>query len=149
MIRAYICPVVGSGTKQDPYCSKARSFGYQFANYIPSKPDGSPLFTWSLAVLNSSDFTAIDADASCDDLFGGDLPANIDSRAELRNMLKTTTVLDVPVARRNAITAVLDKYGVDRTDFTGQTLLWRVLQRVVGTLFGTKLNELNDEFPSF
>lgn len=149
MIRAYLCPVSGDGTKQTPYCSKARSFGYQYANFIPSNAGGSPKFTWALAAVNSDDFTEIDADVTCDDLFGGDLPANIDTRAELRALLKTRTVLDVPVARRNAIIAVLDKYGIDRTDFTGQTLLWRVLQRVVSTLFGTTLNELNNEFPSF
>lgn len=150
MIRVYICPVIGSGTKQDPYVSKARTFGYQFANFIPSNPDGTPRFTWSLAALNSSDWTAIEADAACDDLFAGDLPANIDTRAELRALLKSRAVIDVPLARRNAIIAVLDKYGVDHSDFTGATPLWRVFQRVVSTLFGTSLYELADsEFPAF
>lgn len=149
MIRAYICPVVGTGVKSDPYRSKAADFDYRYANFIPSLQDGTPKFTWTLAAVNSGDFAAIDADTTCDDLFGGDLPANIDTRAELRNLLRTRTVADVPLARRNAIIAVLDKYSVDRTDFTGSTFLWKVFQRVVTTLFADRVYEANNEFPSF
>jgi hypothetical protein len=149
VIRVYICPVIGTGTKADPYRSKGADFGYQFSSFIPSRPDGTPLFTWALTVLVGADFSAIDADAACDDLFGGDLPASVNTRDELRAFLRANTIADVPLARRNAITAVLDKYGVDRTDFTGTTRLWRVLQRVVGTLFRSTLAELDDGFPAF
>jgi hypothetical protein len=149
MIRVYICPVIGSGVKGDSYRSKAATFGYEYANFIPSNLDGTPKFSWALAVVRSADFTAIEADATCDDLFGGDLPANVDTRPELRALLKNRTVADVPLARRNAIIAVLDKYAVDRTDFTGQTPLWRVFQRVVSTLFSTTANEIDPEFPGF
>jgi hypothetical protein len=149
VIRVYICPVIGAGTKQDPYRSRGADFGYQYASFIPSKADGSPAFTWALTVVVGADFAAIDADASCDDLFGGDLPAGVNTRDELRAFLRANTVADVPLARRNAITAVLDKYGVDRTDFTGATPLWRVLQRVVSTLFGARAREVDDGFPVF
>lgn len=149
MIRVYICPVIGSGTKAAPYCSKVRQFGYQYSNFIPSNQDGTPKSTWALSVINSGDFTAIDADATCDDLFGGDLPAGVDTRAELKAFLRGKNVNDVPLARRNAIIAVLDKYAVDRTDFVGSTPLWRVFQRVVSTLFGTTTREIDNEFPSF
>lgn len=148
MIRAYICPVIGTGTKQDLYRSKGMDFGYQCANFIPSLT-GAPSSTWALAAVRAADFTAIDADTTCDDLFQGDLPANVNTRDDLAAYLRSRTISDVPLARRTAITAVLDKYAVDRTDFTGQTPLWRVLQRVVSTLFGTKLNEIDQDFPGF
>lgn len=149
MIRVYICPVIGAGIKGDMYRSKGATFGYQYAAFIPTAADGTPepSFAWALTVLEAGDFTAIDADPDCDDLFGGDLPASIDTRPELRALLTTRTVADVPTARRNAIIAVLDKYGVDRTDFTGQTPLWRVFQRVLSTLFGTTIHELDPTFP--
>jgi hypothetical protein len=140
--------VIGNGTRQSPYASKARTFGYEYSNFIPSNPDGTPKFAWALAVLRSDDWTAIEADVTCDDLFGGDLPSNIDTANDLRNLLKNRTVIDVPLARRNAIIAVLDKYAVDHTDFVGSTPLWRVFQRVVSTLFGTTLNELDSNFPA-
>lgn len=149
MIRVYICPPVGTGAKGDPYRSKGVDFGYQCANFIPSNPDGTPKFTWALTVVVSSDFTAIDADTTCDDLFGGDLPAGINSRADLKAFLKSNTVADVPLARRNAIIAVLDKYGIDRTDFTGATPLWRVFQRVVSTLFDRATFEASDDIPGY
>jgi len=147
MIRVYICPIIGTGVKGNPYKSKGATFGYQYSNYIPSNPaTGVPTSPWSLAVLKSNDWTAIEADPTCDDLFGGDLPANIDTNEELRALLKNRTVSDVPLARRNAIIAVLDKYGVDRSDFTGSTPLWRVFQRVMRDLFGANVNEINIDF---
>lgn len=149
MIRIYICPVIGTGTKQDPYRSKAATFGYQYANFIPSNPDGSPRSSWSLAAVVSDDFAAIEADATCDDLFAGDLPAAVNTRPELRTFLRTRSVSDVPTSRRNAILAVLDKYVVDRSDLTGATPLWRVVQRVASTLFRTTANEFDLDFPAF
>jgi hypothetical protein len=149
-LRVYICPVIGGGTKGNAYRGKAQEYGYECANFIPDNPaTGAPKFSWALAIIRSDDFSAIEADAECDDLFGGDLPASVDTRPELRALLKTRTVADVPLARRNAIIAVLDKYAINRTDFTGQTPLWRVFQRVVSTLFGSLVFEQDSEFPAF
>jgi hypothetical protein len=141
-LRAYICPVVGSGTKQDPFRSKAFNYGLTGSTFLPSKTDGTPASPWALSVVRG-DFTAIDADATCDDIFGGDLPAAVDTRDDLIALLRGRTVADVPVARRNKITAVLDKYGVVRTDFVGTTPLWKVMQRIVSTVL-----ERDDNFAS-
>lgn len=133
-LRVYICPWIGTGTRQDPYRSKANDYGLQVNNFFPSKIDGTPASSWVLSVVRGNDFTAIAADAACDDLFAGDLPGTVQTRDDLLTLLRSRTVADVPAARRNAITAVLDKYTIPRGDVVGATPLWRVMQRVVSTL---------------
>lgn len=142
-LRVYICPIIGSGTRQDPYRSKGVDYGFEHTSFLPSKTDGTPGSAWTLSVLRGSDFTAIDADATCDDLFGGDLPDTVDSRNDLLPFLRSRTVANVPTARRNRITGVLDKYGVVRTDIVNATPLWKVMQRVVATVL-----ERDDNFGS-
>ena len=143
MIRVYICPWVGAGVEGDPYRSKAATYGYQHSDFFPSKLDGTPASAWVLSVIRADDFTVIAADTSCDDLFGGDLPATVQTRDDLLTLLRARSVGDVPTARRTKITAVLDKYGVVRSDFTATTPLWKVMQRVASTLF-----ERDDNFAS-
>lgn len=142
-IRVYICPVIGTGTRQDRFRSKAVDYYTTTSTFFPSKQDGSPASPWVLTVIGSADFSAIDADATCDDLFGGDLPATVQTRDDLLALLRTRTIGDVPTARRNAITAVLDKYSVVRSDFSTTTPLWKVMQRVSSTLI-----ERDDNFAS-
>jgi hypothetical protein len=146
MIRVYICPVIGAGTKLDPYRSKAQDFGYQHASFMRSNPDGSSAIAWALTVVASQDFTAIDADATCDDVFAGDLPATINTRPELLAFLRGRTVGDIPTARRASVLAVLDKYQVVRTDLGLTTPLWRLMQRIVSTSYGTTANEADSNF---
>jgi hypothetical protein len=132
-LRVYITPWVGSGTREDPYRSKAVDYYPEVSTFFPSKVDGTPASAWVVAVIRSSDFTAIDADSTCDDLFAGDLPGTVQTRDDLLTLLRSRTVANVPTARRNAITAVLDKYGVVRSDVVGSTPLWKVMQRVIST----------------
>lgn len=143
-VRVYICPIVGSGTRQDPFRSKARNIpGAVSTTFFPSKLDGTPAASWVVSVIRASDFTAFDADPSFDDLFGGDLPATIQTRDDVLTLLRSRTVGDVPVARRSKITAVLDKYFINRADFNASTPLWKVLQRVYATA-----HEFDDNFAS-
>jgi hypothetical protein len=142
-IRVYICPWVGTGTRQDPFRSKASEFGYAVSTFFPSGSDGTPASPWVLSVVRSEEFSAIEADATCDDLFAGDLPQAISTREELLAFLRSRTLSDVPTARRNAIIAVLDEYGVVRSDLVGTTTVWRLMQRVASTLL-----ERDDGFAS-
>lgn len=142
-LRVYICPLVGTGTQQDPFRSKAMQYNSVVTSTIPSKLDGTPAATWTLSMVRDTDFTGIAGDATCDDLFGGDLPATVKTRDDLLQLLRNRTVADVPAARRSAITAVLDKYGIVRADITGTTTLWKVLQRVTSSLL-----EQDDNFAS-
>jgi len=134
-IRVYICPWVGSGTRIDPYRSKAVDFGYQVSTFFPSKLDGTPASTWVLSFIRSNEFSGIDADTSCDDLFQGDLPGTIQTKDDLISFLRTRTLGDIPTNRRNAIQGVLDKYLVPRSDFTLTTPVWKLVQRTASTLF--------------
>lgn len=144
-LRIYICPWVGSGTKGDPYRSKAADLmpGAPMSSFFPSKLDGTPASPWVVSFIRASDFTAIDSDSTCDDLFAGDLPQTVIDRDSFLAFVRGRTIGDVPTARRNQITAVLDKYGIVRSDFTTATPLWRVMRRVASTLF-----EQDDNFAS-
>lgn len=147
-IRVYICPWVGTGTRQDPYRSKAENLGYKtppnnLTTFSANTSEGPPASTWMISFIRSDDFSAIEADPTCDDLFGGDLPSSLQTRDDLLAFLRSRTVGDVPTSRRNAITAVLDKYGIARADFTTATPLWKVMRRVASTLF-----EQDDNFAS-
>lgn len=109
---------------------------------LPLNSDGSMASPWVIIAGAASDWTAAESDALIDDLFAGDLPSSINTLSELRTFLRTRTIADVPLARRNDITAVLDEYGVVRSDFVGSTPLIRVFQRVFSTLW-----ELDFNFP--
>lgn len=142
-IRVYICPVVGTGTKADPYRSKATNYHTTTSSFMPALLTGVPASSWVLTVIRDTSFTAIDADTSCDDLFQGDLPGSLNTREDLLGFLRSRTLADVPAARVPLIQAVLDKYGVVRSDLTGTTTLWRMMRRVASTLF-----EKDDNFAS-
>lgn len=142
-LRVYVCPWVGTGTRVDPYRSKAvdTMAGLEVSSFFPSSAGGRPASAWVLSMIHAADFTAMDADTTCDDLFGGNLPGTITGPADLITYLKSTTIGQVPVTRRKQIQAVLDKYGVVRSDFTNATILWKVMQRVAATLFTKDGNE--------
>jgi hypothetical protein len=138
-VRVWISPPIFVAERQR-YESTAQQYCSQFANFFPSKADGTPASAWVLTIGRSTDWTAAEADSELSDLFGGDLPSGINSPSDLKTLLRTRTISDVPLARRNAITAVLDEYGVPRADFTGATPLWKVFQRVSSTLFEKDAN---------
>jgi hypothetical protein len=120
--------------KAEQYCTGG------FVNFFPSNVDGTPASTWIITIGRAADWTAASADTALVDIFGGDLPATVDSVADLKTLLRTRTVGDVPVARRNVITAQLDTLGVARADFTLTTPLWKVFQRVISVLLEKDAN---------
>jgi hypothetical protein len=139
-VRVWAGPTVGSGTSADPYRPKAAQYCTAQASFFPSNSDGTPASAWVITIGRASDWTAAEADAQLTDLFAGDLPASIDTPAGLKAFLRTRTVGDVPIARRNALQANLDALGVVRSDFTLATPLWKVFQRVASTLFEKSFN---------
>jgi hypothetical protein len=139
-VRVWACPWVGTGTSDDPYRSRAQQYCTAFASFFPSNADGTPASSWVITFGRSADWTAASADAQLTDLFAGDLPGTIDSPADLRAFLRSRTIGDVPLARRQAIQANLDSLGVLRSDFTLTTPLWKVMQRVASTLFEKDAN---------
>lgn len=123
------------------YVSKAAQYCTGgWVNFFPSNADGTPASTWVLTMGRAVDWTPAEADAEMIDLFGGDLPASANTPDELRAFLRSRTVGDVPLVRRQAIQANLDSLGVVRSDFTLSTPLWKVFQRVCSTLFEKDAN---------
>jgi hypothetical protein len=138
-VRVWAGPWVLGGVPP-AYDAKAAQYCAQYVNFFPSNTDGSPASSWVLTAGRAADWTAAEADVDLIDIFAGDLPASVNTPAELRNYLRTRTIAQVPLARRNAITANLDTLGVIRTDFVGTTPLWKVFQRVASTLFERDAN---------
>lgn len=133
-IRGYICPIIGTGTRFDPYRPRTRNYFENCSMLVSMGADGQPNTTWVVSFVKGEDFTFIDADPLCEDLFAGDLPANLETKADVVQFLRTRTLSDVPTNRRNAMIALLDKYGVIRTDLVGTTPVWKMVQRVASTL---------------
>lgn len=135
-IRVYACPWVSP--KPSAFQSKLETFMpplTKVASFFPSLLDGTPASTWVISFGRSDDWASVEADPTMIDLFAGDLPSSIQSRADFLTFLRGRTVADVPVARRTRVEANLDSIGVRRDDFVGSTTLWKVFQRVVSTLF--------------
>lgn len=66
----YITPIIGTGTKTDPFRTKIAQYGVSQVTVIPvSSATGQPLFTWALVMVPAgTNTTAIDADTAIDKL---------------------------------------------------------------------------------
>lgn len=131
-LRVWISPVIvvnnASMAKAEQYCSGG------FVNWFPTDLSGISASPWVITVGRATDWAAAIADTDLIDLFAGDLPANVDTVDAFKTFLRTRTVADVPLARRNAIIATLDAKGILHADIIGTTPLWKVFQRVISTL---------------
>lgn len=133
-----VSSIINGATVYDALASKYCNGN---VNFFPSTLSGSPASSWVITIGKNMDWTAARADPQVVDLFGGDLPENIHTKADLLTFLRTRTIGDVPAARRATIQSNLDTLGVSRADFTLTTPLWRVMQRVLSTL-----HEKDDNF---
>lgn len=121
----------GNGTIYDAYAAK---YCTGKVNFFPSKADGTPAATWVITIGKNTDWSAAEADPAVTDIFAGDLPGSVVDRDSLISFLKTRTISNVPLAKRNIITSNLDTLGVNRADFVGATKLWKVFQRIISSL---------------
>jgi hypothetical protein len=138
-VRYYICPVIGDGTSANPYRPKVRNY----PTIETSAAIDFALRNWCLVRVLANDFTAIDADAECVDLFErlSDV-SGATTKSEIVSWLKAHTVGDVPAAARNRIQDRLTAIGVSTTGITLQTTLWEVVIRIYRTL--EPVNRLED-----
>lgn len=113
--RWFICPVVGTGTSDDPWRAKAHDLNVNCTAVIPSNPDGSPQFNWCLVKVAAIDFTALAADGTID---------------AWPNVSLDTTVNQLPAAVRNRLKTALTNRGIDTSDLTGATPLRLILRRI-------------------
>ena len=58
--RYFLSPIIGTGTFSDPY--RVKNNGANSAAIIPSNPDGSPKFSYSLCLMSADSLTTLLAD---------------------------------------------------------------------------------------
>ena len=129
-IRVYLSPLVGNGQPDNPYRAKRMDVSSCTA-IIPSNPDGTPLFSWSLVISRAASWELADADATLERLFGVDLPDTIETWAEMRAYLQSKVVGDIPANRRNQLNNRLTAFGIDTSQVTLQTTWWQVLRGII------------------
>jgi hypothetical protein len=96
----YITPIIGAGTRADPFRTAMSNYGVSNVTVLPTGSDGRPHSTWALvAIPDGTVTTAIDADPTFDKI--------------------PITSLDVPIssltqAQRSALQAIGTKYGITK-----------------------------------
>lgn len=65
--RFYLCPIIGDGTENNPYRPKiANNIGVNWSAPMPSNPDGTPKFPWTIVIVGAADHTSIVDDSTID-----------------------------------------------------------------------------------
>lgn len=130
MVKLYLCPIIGDGkTPLTAYRPKIADYvNVSCGGMIPSKPDGTPVHSWTLVEVESKDFTEVDADIELIDVF--DKFASGMTKAELKTILKVSTVGDIPIAKRTKIQDFLIGKGIDLSGVKLSTPLWELAVRV-------------------
>lgn len=113
--RWFIAPVIGTGTRADPYRAKVHDYGVPHSAMIPSNADGTPKFAWCICIASATNFSAIDADAAIDGF----------PEAALDRALGSFSA-----AVRNRVQNFLTNRGVDLTGITLSSTLADLLDRV-------------------
>lgn len=95
----YLSPVVGSGTATDPYRAKVQDYPVSaMAVAIPSNPDKTPVFSWTVCAVDSTTETAaLQADPTVTRIPPGKM---------------TTLIQDLTAAQQNRITTWLSNQGI-------------------------------------
>jgi len=62
--RYFVAPVIGTGTKADPYRLEVAVAGISYAAILPTGPTGAPVFGWGMARVSATDFATLDANAN-------------------------------------------------------------------------------------
>jgi hypothetical protein len=125
-LRIYLSPIV-TGTLGGSPVYRAKVRAPSTSATIPTDMNGTPLFNFCPVVARASDWSAIDADATLERVFGIDLPDSIDTFAELKAYLQSKTVGDIPPLRRQALNTRLTNHGLDTSQVTLATTWWQVL----------------------
>ena len=127
MKRYYLSPVVGTGTKTDPYRAALQKYGMGFVAIIPSNVDGTPLFPWTFCMVNGESHTAL-----LDDLTLGPFPDySLDGR-----------VNTMAASARAELEASLTKFALP-TSLTQGNRAYREVIRLVGQRLEPDFSENN------
>jgi len=130
-MRYYICPIVGTGVDGDPYRAKISQYPHRSTSAaILSLGNGAPSKTWAIVRVEADDWTAIDADGQCIDIFDKLTDLTGDDKLLVLEDLKTRLFSDLPPPARNRITNTLNQNGIDTSSIGSTTTLYDVLMLV-------------------
>ena len=120
MKRYYLCPVIGTGAKGDPFRAKISDLGHPHSAVIPSDPvTGAPLFSWCLVIAGGADHTDILSDATIDAV--PDIA--LDSKIGVLTLADRTALLGAMTIKPIDTTGLTVNSTLrDCIDKTGQTL---------------------------
>jgi hypothetical protein len=131
MRRYLLSPVVGSGTRADPYRAKVRDLlagqNAGVVSLIPTGPDGKPIARWCLCLVDAPNLTAVLADAAVGAL--PDFPLDVKVNA-------------MALQTRLALTAVLAAFQVD-TGIVVRADAFRNVVRAIGQALDPSFDENN------
>ena len=113
--RFYVCKVVGDGSEYNPYRPKVADYQVNWAGMIQSNPDGTPKYGFAFVIAATIDHTQLLADPQ----IKGIPELSLDA-----------TISTLPKATRDAMLAVFDQEGIDRTGLTLQSTMRQVLRRI-------------------
>ena len=137
MIRYYICPVDSVQViplhfqRQSRIEVIARANALQINTNMAHTAD----YAWCLVFADAADFTLIDADPECVEVWdklGDALAAH--SKTQIVTWLKNNTIGSINATRRNKIQNYLTGKGVDLTGLTLTSTLFEVAQRLMQRL---------------
>lgn len=115
----YICPIVGSGTKQDPWEATIHSTGAPYAAFIAHNANGSPRFNWALCLVGGNNHAAIQLDTN---------------KKAFPQVPLDTQLADIDATVRSNWQTVLTNHGVDLSGITLQSTVRQVGRRVAQRL---------------
>lgn len=119
MRRYYISPVIGDGSETNPYRAKLSDYNVSHVAVIAGGADGRPARQWALCLVNSTDHTALVADAEL--------------RAIPVSALDNTLGSLTP-QQRQFLRDVVGELGLDTSEVTAQTTLRQLLRYIGRTL---------------
>ena len=115
MKRYYLSPIIGDGTRENPFRAKLRDLAVNHVAVIPTGVDGRPLFAWCLTLAAATDHAPVLADPTIDTL--PDL--SLDAR------LNTLTLVE-----RQALWIKLDSRTIDRSDLGTNSTYRDIIRRI-------------------
>ena len=135
-IRMYASPVdlLGPATippkAQTGYYPRIWQYATRYRAIVSSKDDtdGSPALSWVVAIGQAADWTAADADAEMRLI--AEFPSSVTNFQEAKVFLKGQTVGDLSAALRTRFQNIFDALGINRSDFTLATPLFKVWKRL-------------------
>lgn len=59
-VRYYVCPIIGTGTEDDPYRAAVEDQRINYSAEIPTGPDGRPLDTTCVVAVDEKDAETVE-----------------------------------------------------------------------------------------